>query len=266
MKPILFNTPMVQAILSGTKTTTRRVVRKKYSNTDLTMFTNKYGTRLIERQNDAPEPVEFIGEDGEKRTRRSLVACIECKPQYQPGDVIYVRETWGICGFDDDSMAMSVTYKADDSCAEIKLSEEKYQKYYDGMSESEPDWHPSIFMPKEAARLFLRVTDVRAERLQDITEDGAKAEGAAFTDFGMYTPDWKMSTDGGKTFNQAKERQRNGWNCGEATGPEMCFPTARGAFAHLWGSTVKKPDLSRYGWEANPWVWVYTFQRCEKEA
>lgn len=230
MKPILFNTPMVQVILSGSKTTTRRVVRKKYSNTDLTMFTNKYGTRLIERQNDAPEPVEFIGEDGVKRTRRSLVACAECKPPYQPGDVLYVRETWGICGFDDDAMAMSVTYKADDSCAEIKLSEGKYQKYYDGMSESEPDWHPSIFMPKEAARLFLRVTSIKTEKLQDITNAGALAEGC---DGSLSVAPYDFSVE---------------------------------KFETVWDSTVKKSDIDRYGWGANPWVWVINFERCEKEA
>lgn len=162
MKPILFNTEMVRAILDGRKTVTRRVVRKKYSNTDLTMFTNKYGTRLIEQQNDAPEPVEFIDEDGVKHTRHSLVACMDCKPPYRSGDILYVRETWKYLGTDMESNPC-FAYKANSP----HLQNNMYIK-----------WRPSIHMPREAARIFLRVNNVRTERLQDITEGGAKAEGA----------------------------------------------------------------------------------------
>ena len=82
-------------------------------------------------------------------------------------------------------------------------------------------------MPKDAARIWLKVTDVRVERLQEITEVQAQAEGC---------------------------------NSGMLTGE--C--TARGQFEDLWNSTIKKPDLDRYGWSANPYVWIIEFERCEK--
>ena len=88
-------------------------------------------------------------------------------------------------------------------------------------------WYPSIHMPKEAARIWLKVTDVRVERLQDITEIQAQAEGC---------------------------------NSGLLTGP--C--NARGQFENLWNRTIKKSDIDTYGWKANPWVWVIEFERCEK--
>ena len=95
-------------------------------------------------------------------------------------------------------------------------------------------WRPSIHMPKEAARIWLKVTDVRVERLQEITEEQAKAEGA----------NWK-----------------NGKNVGWE---EKIKRTAIDRFAKIWDLTIKKSDLPLYGWDANPWVWVITFERCEK--
>ena len=86
---------------------------------------------------------------------------------------------------------------------------------------------PSIHMPKEAARIWLKVTNVRVERLQEITEEQAKLEGC---------------------------------NSGMLTGP--C--TARGQFEHLWNRTINKTDIEHYGWAANPWVWIIEFERCEK--
>ena len=95
-------------------------------------------------------------------------------------------------------------------------------------------WHPSIHMPKEAARLFLRVKNVRVERLQDIDEEGAKAEGANFQE--------------GKHVG-VEEKMR-------------CSAVAR--FAEIWNRTIQPEDIGLYGWDANPWVWVIEFERCEK--
>lgn len=89
-------------------------------------------------------------------------------------------------------------------------------------------------MPKKAARIWLKVTDVRVERLQEITEDGAKEEGANF---------------------------KNGKNVGLK---EKMNRTAIERFAEIWNSTIKKSVLDIYGWKANPWVWVIEFERCEK--
>lgn len=134
-------------------------------------------------------------------------------PPYQSGDVLYVRETW--CKDSCWGEKEQYYYKADDS------------RFFHR-------WRPSIHMPKEAARIFLKVTDVRVERLQDITDDGAKAEGA----------NWK-----------------NGKNVGWE---EKMRRTAVERFAEIWESTIKKTDKHIHGWNANPYVWVVEFERCEK--
>lgn len=95
-------------------------------------------------------------------------------------------------------------------------------------------WRPSIHMPKEAARLFIQVTGVRVERLQDISDDGAKAEGANY---------------------------RNGKPVGFE---EKCRRSAIDRFTEIWNSTIKSADLPIYSWDANPWVWVIEFERISK--
>ena len=164
MKPILFNTDMVRAILEGRKTVTRRVVKLKYSNTHLEMFTNKYGTRLIEKQNEVLGVTTIKNPDG--TTTHRLLACIEKTPPYRPGDILYVRETWGRYDIDHVIDGRKYFYKAD-----ATAESERYRRDFGYM------WHPSIHMPREAARIFLRVTDVQVERLRDIDDDGIIAEG-----------------------------------------------------------------------------------------
>lgn len=200
IKPILFNTEMVRAILDGRKTCTRRLV--KFLPGENSQWTGyiKDGLMLYNGRN---EP------------------CIRKVP-YQLGDILYVRETW--CG--------------------LPVNEAGHMRghtiyYYKADGELRPKgwrgtWHPSIHMPKEAARIWLKVTDVRVERLQEISEDGAKAEGANF---------------------------KNGKNVGFE---EKMNRTAIERFAEIWNSTIKKSDFDRYGWNANPWVWVIEFERCEK--
>lgn len=203
IKPILFNTEMVRAILDGRKTCTRRVAKN------------------VPDHIHRIEPVYENGRFQFDCFYSSYVAaldadadfCMPCFPPYQRGDILYVRETW--CKGSWMNEKERYYYKADDNDFHCV-------------------WHPSIHMPKEAARIWLKVTDVRVERLQDITEDGAKAEGA----------NWK-----------------NGKNVGWE---EKMKRTATERFAEIWNSTIKKSDLDRYGWNANPWVWVIEFERCEK--
>lgn len=175
MKPILFNTEMVRAILDGRKTQTRRVVKPQ-------------------PQSYSFDGRVYIFDEGELP-----------KPSYQPGDILYVRETWckvpGLPPY---------LYKA--SC-------------YDGVTRK---WHPSIHMPKNAARLFLRVTDVRVERLWDMQPTDICAEGVC-------------------------------------VGANDSADAAYKSFSELWDSTIKPADRDRCDWIANPWVWVYTFERCGKE-
>lgn len=193
MKPIMFNTEMVRAILEGRKTVTRRTVK----------------------------PQKVI------------------RPPYQPGDILWVRETWCQYGKLDDNDRMiegteKYYYRAD---GENPTPFNDFLVQHPGWDEHRetPVWHPSIHMPKEAARLFLRVTDVRVERLQGIDDDGAKAEGANYQD--------------GKNV---------GWE-------EKMRRTAIDRFAEIWDNTIKPADRLRYGWEANPWVWVIEFERISKD-
>lgn len=158
----------------------------------------------------------------------------ERRAPYQLGDILYVRETWerfecwncegderGNCPKEPKKSVLDKTC----GCYMYRATDE---------ISGDAKWHPSIHMPKEAARIWLKVTDVSVERLQNITEDGAKAEGA----------NWK-----------------NGKNVGWE---EKMWRTAIERFAKIWDSTIKKSDLDRYGWNANPWVWVIEFERCEK--
>lgn len=193
-KPILFNTEMVRAILDGRKTCTRRLIKH---NVDA-MVNSPY-------HKEHPEVED-----------KQIISKL-CLPQYQPGDVLYVRETWS-------EWTGGYVYKAWNSPfpqAGAYLGEK---------------WHPSIHMPKDAARIWLKVTEVRVERLQDITEDGAILEGAIDNRGFIHAPD-----DEYNHIHSAKEH-----------------------FMNIWNSTIKKSDLDRYGWDANPWVWVIAFEPCEK--
>ena len=166
MKPILFNTEMVRAIIEGRKTVTRRVIK------------------LWHRM-----------------------------PPYRVGDTLYIRETWR-------EYNGKYFFKANEP--------REYDDY-----KTNPKWKPSIHMPKEAARIFLKVTDVRVERLQDIDGQGIAREGV----------------DNGKSNPSMGVRWEN---------------MQRLAFEELWNSTIKKKDFDIYGWDANPWVWVIEFERIEK--
>lgn len=218
MKPILFNTAMVQAILDSRKTTTRRIIKV---NTDLDFIgcsstggdfdTAAFGKGCYEKILDA-KIIERV------------------KAPYMPGDILYVRETWGISNpmgdFARNNMTAEYIYKAGYAKGErISITREDEKNL--GV------WKPSIHMPKVAARIFLKVTSVRVERLHDITEDGIRAEG--------------ITCD--KEYEEFKNAAES--NC------EVKFAT-------LWDSTVNKKDIDNYGWNANPYVWVIEFERCDK--
>lgn len=172
----------------------------------------------------------------------------------KPGDILYVRETFAWCPCWDCGMDTE-----QGACTDhIYHSEKKEYGCYmyrasceDNEYPSADTWHPSIHMPKEAARIWLKVTDVRVERLQEIDEDGAWNEGFRFT-IPCLT---RISADG--------------HTCdldGPCTSPiKYCDMTMGELFGReLWNSTIKKSDLDRYGWNANPWVWVIEFELCEK--
>ena len=191
--PILFNTEMVRAILADRKTCTRRVIK----------YDKVYDVLNSPARKGNPDIPD-----------KQFIKCLVNKP-YEVGDILYVRETWTDHYVPDElgKPELQYCYKADgvDIKAECLPGENNR-------------WYPSIHMPKEAARIWLKVTDVRVERLQDIMEE-----------------------EPGPNCQLVKEGVRYGCD-----------------FIAVWNSTIKKSDLDIYGWEANPWVWVIEFERCEK--
>lgn len=185
-KPILFSTPMVQAILEGRKTMTRRVI--------------------------TPQPDgDVICIDGGYGVRRDYGVSM-LQPKYSRSDTMWVRETWKT----DAANGAGYIYRADD----------KIETWPNNLQH----WRPSIFMPKEAARIFLQVTDVRPERIQDITLEDIEREGIYCEGMG-YTKN-HPAYPGGMRIHWLK----------------------------LWDSLNAKRG---FGWEENPWVWAYTFEQVE---
>lgn len=273
MKPILFSTPMVQAILDGRKTMTRRVVKNKD-------IINHWDCE------DDGTPIAYIDQETGDRLSPTAPA------PYQLNDILWVRETWRIGAWDYDRSAIAVDYMCGDYSRKEWLpvpDRERMDKYiiqsradakaarleFDGYGEyqwlpgeSPCRWRSSMFMPREAARIYLRVKEVRCERLQEITEEDAKMEGA---------PDCRP------------------FECSTGIRPRTinCFIACsyRDGFSLLWNSLNAKPkpqyktvngkrqiiSYISYPWEdiqetrefrgkpwhvcGNPWVWVYTFKR-----
>lgn len=191
IKPILFNSEMVRAILDGRKDATRKIVKGFIPDDAVWGYTAFTPKGYISCRGT------FADGYGEKFFK------LPC----EPGDILYVRETW--------KKALNGYY------------------YYEAWQRNDiadvTKWKPSIHMPKEAARIWLKVTDVRVERLQEITSEQIGREG--------------VEVEYPHVLNGEEKRY---------------------AFSTLWNSTIKKSDIDRYGWEANPWVWEIEFERCEK--
>lgn len=197
-KPILFNKEMVKAILEGQKTVTRRCVKAKSK--------NACGFFVVTRESDSAFMGVYDYDENEMMYE---------SPQTQPayvGDIMYVRETWT----KDNYRYM---YRANYS---------EIEKFYRDGKEVQLKWKPSIHMPKEAARIFLKVTDVRVEQLQDMDKMDALKEGI----------------DNRLCINLSHALTK---------------------FKKLWNSTIKKSDIDLYGWDVNPWVWVIEFERIGVE-
>ncbi len=219
-KPILFNTDMVKAILEGKKTCTRRIVKphRQANIENMWIDMSDWDSVVVYDDNF------HIGEKGYIK--------IPCKV----GDILYVRETW--CDTTKDLI--------DDS--DLEVGECRYVFKVDDNGHRQPmievdvkRWRPSIHMPKEAARIFLEVTNVRVERLQDITEEGAREEGVR-----QYTKD-------GEVFKYAVNEYQYKWS-------EMPRNPIE-AFKKLWDSCYNWPKC----WIYNPWVWVIEFKKLENK-
>lgn len=225
IKPILFNTEMVRAILDGRKTCTRRICKdaNEYTVPDMDFYNADRRTYAVHN---------FADKEQMEQLSTAERTCPIC-----PGDILYVRETvWQKIGY----------YL--DIDGETKPSWYNEFKYVASDEKPETGWNyswakrPSIHMPKEAARIWLKVTDVRVERLREITPKDSENEGVG----NLFYEDIGYSEK----------------NYGTEVDPE--YGIAKEQFAWLWESTIKKSYIDRYGWGANPWVWVIEFERCEK--
>lgn len=225
IKPILFNTEMVWAILDGRKTCTRRICKdaNEYTVPDMEFYNADKRTYAVHN---------FADKEHMEQLSTAERTCPIC-----PGDILYVRETvWQKIGY----------YL--DIDGDTKPSWYNEFKYVASDEKPETGWNyswakrPSIHMPKEAARIWLKVTDVRVERLREITPKDSENEGVG----NLFYEDIGYSEK----------------NYGTEVDPE--YGIAKEQFAWLWESTIKKSDIDRYGWGANPWVWVIEFERCEK--
>lgn len=206
MKPILFNTEMVQAILEGRKTVTRRLIKPQPEG----------------RPQKMPKNSCYPGGYGVPNSSR-IIYC-----PFEPGDILYVREAWAFipcidCGLYDHGACRSAPMIYEDKEA---ISEGCFVYKEDYPEPERICWHPSIHMPKQAARIFLRVTGVRPERLREMVLGDVLMEGITETE--TYEGTWDR------------------WH-------------------ETWDSTLKPSDRPIYGWEANPWVWVVGFERVSKE-
>lgn len=226
-KPILFNTEMVRAIQNGTKTVTRRVIKSRSP--------KACGYRIVFDCNGKFEDVYDCDEIG--------FMYESAQSRLHIGDILYVRETY--CAFDSDHIINGVkyAYKSDLTSESERVRKELGYK-----------WKPSIHMPKEAARIFLRVTDVRVERLQD-------------SFFKSGSTIFALLEEGVDIGEQCRE-------CIDTYGSPYCIDDesecgtldeVRSDYSDLWNSTVKKSDLAKYGWAADPWVGVIEFERIEVE-
>ena len=225
--PILFNTEMVRAILDERKTCTRRICKDANECTvpDMDFYNADRRTYAVHN---------FADQEHTEQLSIAERTCPIC-----PGDILYVRETWQCWRAHRYEATADIRFRAGGDDVRLQFangSTDSIDRYdFDTFVHKwfshNGEWKPSLFMPKEAARIWLKVTDVRVERLQKITDKDAEQEGAQ--------PDYP--------FDYAVDK----W-------PNLEH------FKEIWNSTIKKSDLDRYGWDANPFVWVVSFERCEK--
>lgn len=277
IKPILFSTPMVQAILDGRKSQTRRTRGLGLINKEPNRFTHfqKYGGMAI-----APLTgwkYQFWDETGRGYFEK------EIKPKYEVGEILWVRETWRVIGWSHEGDGFDIQYMdgtivkgvdlfddydeeaafieklcdaMEKKCeATINEEEETFFWSWEQIQEFMP-WKPSIYMPKAACRIFLEVTDVRAERLQGISEGDAIAEGIERTN------DY-WGSDGSKNYMYGSEKGfRHEWFFDDAPYGIENTPSVNGIISSFFTLIA-----SIHSWEflqSNPWVWVYDFKRVEK--
>lgn len=220
--PILFNMEMVRAIMDGRKSCTRRLVKTRRK--DACGF---YVTKKV----DGTFSGIYEYDENESMFDNPLM------PPYQPGDILYIRETWQCWRSHRYEATADIRFRAGGDDVRLQFANGNtdsidrldYDTFVHKWFSHNGEWKPSLFMPKEATRIWLKVTGVRVERLQEITSEQICREG--------------VEVEYPHALNGEEKRY---------------------AFSTLWNSTIKKSDIDTYGWDANPWVWVIEFERCEK--
>jgi|SRR5690625_1129481 len=212
-KPILFSTEMVQAILDDRKTVTRRVIKPQPDEVARESIPDWSGD-LHQVKAEDPDGNRLFGFCTSPDLAEGDYYGVMKSPYGQPGDLLYVRETWQVTDFlhpSDENYGY--IYKASENGRDWEENADSWR------------WEPSIFMPKAASRIWLTVTDVRVERVQDISDEDIIAEG-----FQHFTNADYRNFDGTTYISWWKE---------------------------LWDSINAKRG---YGWDTNPWVWVVEFE------
>jgi hypothetical protein len=204
-RPILFSGPMVRAILDGSKTQTRRVAKEFDEMPNLDGILQRFP-----RQNGCPHGT--------------------------PGDRLWVRETWA--AFTQPTHEYGESDLVKGPIAEAVETHGPLAYVYKADGNSLPDrWRPSIFMPRIASRILLEITDVRVQRLQEISDEDARAEGIEYSDEYAVRQHAHVGLDEGDWIPNAPP-----------------IPSFRSLWDTIHGSGA---------WHANPWVWAITFQRLE---
>lgn len=240
-KPILFNQYMVKANMAGLKTATRRLMK----------FPKGYN----------PEWSGYVA-DGPVLYGSHNVPAV--KAPYKAGDILYVRETWRVADafgdYADGTKQFTIEYAAGGSQS-ILVTDLAYDKWRTGAR-----WRPSIHMPKKAARIFLRVTDVRAERLKDINGEQAYMEGVR-----VDVPPILLTYEKDplalipKGFEQWAKAKQDDWYQSTARAIYIAQCDSSNAlinkFKQVWNNTVAPDVMDTCGWDANPWVWAIQYER-----
>lgn len=214
-RPILLSTPMVRAIIAGQKTHTRRIAKPA----------NEIDTQWCPHFFDGKWHV--YDEDG------NCIKKVNC-PYGQIGDQLWVRETYFPATNQQGSEIF--VYKAD----------QDDQWIADFAEEDNGGWKPSIFMPRIASRILLEITDIRVERLYDITPEDAVAEGIAPCQY-PNIPEGFINSGKAHWFDYIQNK--------------FCLASAKSSYFSLWEKINGRKSL-----ESNPWVWVIEFKRIEVPA
>lgn len=225
-RPILFSTDMVKAILDGKKSQTRRVIKPTQSEPKVPPLYMEPWVIGGEQETDKDGLPCWVGTHPDYPTGQKWFSC----PYGLVGDRLWVKETWQ--AYTPDGLAYSALSKEQKQEVELfnwaivdKATSPELKR------EGDP-WIPSIFMPRWASRITLEITDVRVQRIQDISEYDAEQEGVKVSHY----------------------------YCDEGEFPaHRCDPI--GKFRELWDSINAKRG---YRWEQNPWVWVIEFRRIER--